>query len=181
MKETYLAYQKLEPISGDTADQGKDFFWLKSALDWLTKPPTTISSKPFPVTWDTTVAATPLWRKKRDRGGTNSACILQLDFEHLHGSGDNHLAGPSPTTSKHFLQQCQLLPGKRWERNTQKESQLNDSAALTCLWAKQPGLLRSFSLSFKDHRRGKKILKHTFCPQPEPGLSQLDGTLCQMT
>lgn len=54
--------------------------------------------------------------KKSSR--TNASCILQLDFEHLHGSGDNHLAGTRTTACQHLLQQCQLFPAQRKERES---------------------------------------------------------------
>lgn len=46
---------------------------------------------------------------------TNASRVLQLDFEHLHGSGDNHLAGTCTTACQHLPQQCQLFPAQRKE------------------------------------------------------------------
>lgn len=58
-------------------------------------------------------------RKKSAR--TNASCILQLDFEHLHGSGDNHLAGARATACQHLLQQRQLFPAQGKERESPSE------------------------------------------------------------
>lgn len=33
---------------------------------------------------------------------TESSCILQLDFKHLHGSGDHHLTSTGPTPCQHL-------------------------------------------------------------------------------
>lgn len=73
----------------------------------------TAQSQPFP----------PCLLSGQGRGNphTNSPCILQLDFEHLHGSGDNHLAGTCATARQHLPQQCQLFPARRKERKSQSE------------------------------------------------------------
>lgn len=41
---------------------------------------------------------------------TDAACVLQLDLQHLHGGGHDHLAGACPTAGQHLLRQGQLLP-----------------------------------------------------------------------
>lgn len=39
---------------------------------------------------------------------TDAACVLQLDLQHLHGGGHDHLAGAGPAARQHLLQQRQL-------------------------------------------------------------------------
>lgn len=43
---------------------------------------------------------------------TDAACVLELDLQHLHGGGHNHLAGARAAARQHLLQQRQLLPGR---------------------------------------------------------------------
>lgn len=41
---------------------------------------------------------------------TEAACVLELDLQHLHGGGHDHLARAGPAARQHLLKQGQLLP-----------------------------------------------------------------------
>lgn len=45
---------------------------------------------------------------------TQPSCVLQLDLEHLHGSGDDHLAGPCPAPRQDLPPQGQMSGAKQW-------------------------------------------------------------------
>ena len=76
-------------------------------------------------------------RNGRSEQLTDSSCVLQLDLQHLHRGGDDHLTGPSPTPGQHLPPQGQM-PGDTESESvidTQCEQGKDTTTVKTlCLW-----------------------------------------------
>lgn len=100
---------------------------------------------------------------------TNPSCILQLDFEHLHGSSDDHLAGTRATACQHLPQQRQLLPaqGKDRESLSEEVAWNNTGAAGDKAW----GTSQTLGVAGKAAKGAAEPARPDSSAQPRLGIS----------